>query len=792
MLTDALLACIWPWVLLLLPLYRAQIIKGEIPSCKVAEGPTWIAFLDINPRRPGHTLVVPKEEKQRLKDLSVVSRADLLDGVAEVERRLSVVFGTTDFQVNTHDGPMAGQEVPHVHIHVIPRSDGDGGQSMLAMWPKAPAIGSVQPDFGALGDLSKKLLAVPPAPPPGFIDSPFKTKTEYEAFTKLPAAEQPAALRAAATPEKRIRRALLSVSDKAGLTDLAQALHAHGVELLSTGGTAKAIRAAGLPCKDVSEFTGSPEIMDGRVKTLHPRVHGGILARELEGFDDPAQLAAIGGAPIDLVVVNLYPFKATVAKGAPYAECIENIDIGGPTMVRAAAKNHERVSIVVNASDYSTIINSLPVGPSLEARKLLALKAYSHTATYDTMIAEWLQGELLTGKEGVTTLKYGCNPQQKPASVRGLLSPQGPMPMPFDVLSGTPGYINLLDALNAWQLVKELSQATNLPAAASFKHVSPAGAAVYAPLDDEMLAVYEATGKQLSQTAIAYVRARQADPLCSFGDFIAISGVVDMSTANLIKIEVSDGIIAGGFEPGALEILKAKKGGKYIVLQADPSYEPPLEEERVVFGTTFRQTRAAEHISGSTLDNVVTADKNLTPEARRDLLVAQIAIKYTQSNSVGYAKDGQMVGVGAGQQSRVDCVKLAGRKVETWYLRQHPKVRALKFKASVKRQERINGRVRYIEGDMPPTEFEMWKQMFDTVPEMLTQSEKAEFLKGLTGVSLASDAFFPFRDSIDVASTRGVSYVVAAGGSVGDEEVIAAANQYKMIMAFSGLRLFHH
>ena len=590
----------------------------------------------------------------------------------------------------------------------------------------------------------------------------------------------------------RVRRALLSVSDKAGLVDLAKALHANGVELLSTGGTSKAIRAAGIPVKDVSEFTGSPEIMDGRVKTLHPRVHGGILMRELPGLLDASQLSQIGGAPIDLVVVNLYPFSATVAKGAPFDECIENIDIGGPTMVRAAAKNHARVSVVVNASDYEMVAKSLPYGPNEQQRKVLAHKAFSHTATYDTAIAEWMQESIGEGTMGATTLKYGCNPQQKPASVRGLLSPAGPLPMPFDVLSGVPGYINLLDALNAWQLVRELSQATGLPAAASFKHVSPAGAAVYAPIPDDMLSVYEAQGKELSKTCIAYLRSRQADPLCSFGDFVAISGVVDLSTANLLKIEVSDGIIAGGFEPEALEILRAKKGGKYIVLQADPAYEPPLEESRVVFGTTFRQCRAAEAVSAKTLDKVVTADKTLTEDAKRDLLVAQIAIKYTQSNSVGYAKDGQMVGVGAGQQSRVDCVKLAGRKVETWYMRQHPKVRGLKFKSTVKRQERINARVRYIEGDMPPTEKAQWLTNFEVEPEPLTMSDKAEFMATLTGVSLASDAFFPFRDSIDVASTRGVEFLVAAGGSVADDEVIAAADGYGMTMAFSGLRLFHH
>jgi phosphoribosylaminoimidazolecarboxamide formyltransferase/IMP cyclohydrolase len=376
--------------------------------------------------------------------------------------------------------------------------------------------------------------------------------------------------------------------------------------------------------------------------------------------------------------------------------------------------------------------------------------------------------------------------------VQGLISMQGPQPLPFDVLCGTPGYINLLDALNAWQLVKELAGVTGLPAAASFKHVSPAGAAVYAEIDDSMLEVYEAKGKTLSPIAIAYLRSRQADPLCSFGDFVAVSEVVDLATAQLLKIEVSDGIIAAGYEPEALEILKAKKGGKYIVLQADKQFEAPEMEERTVYGAKFKQRRALEPVGPETLSKVVTAKKELSEAAQRDLLVAQVAIKYTQSNSVGYAKDGQMVGVGAGQQSRVDCVKLAGRKVETWYLRQHPKVRAMKFKEGVKRQERINARVRFIEGDMTPTELEQWKTQFEEEPEPLTLSDKAEFMATLTGVSLASDAFFPFRDSIDVASTRGVQYLVAAGGSVADEEVVGAADGYGMTMAFSGLRLFHH
>jgi len=585
-------------------------------------------------------------------------------------------------------------------------------------------------------------------------------------------------------------RALLSVSDKTGLVDFCKVLAANNVTMLSTGGTAKAIREAGLPVTDVSEFTGSPEVMDGRVKTLHPRVHGGILMRGTDS--DLEQLKQLGGEPIDIVVVNLYPFSATVAKGAPFADCIENIDIGGPTMVRAAAKNHSRVTVVVEPSDYAEIAATLPAGPDEAMRAKLALKAFCHTATYDQAIAEWMQGQLGEGRTSVHTLKYGNNPQQKPASISGLISAQGPKPLPFDVVNGTPGYINLLDALNAWQLVRELSGVTGLPAAASFKHVSPAGAAVYAEIDDDMLEVYEAKGKELSKTCIAYLRSRQADPLCSFGDFVAVSEVVDVSTAQLLKIEVSDGIIAAGYEPEALAILKAKKGGKYIVLQADPAFEAPEMEERTVFGAKFKQRRALEPVSAETLSRVVTAKKELSDAAKRDLLVAQVAIKYTQSNSVGYAKDGQMVGVGAGQQSRVDCVKLAGRKVETWYLRQHPKVKAMKFKEGVKRQERINARVRYIEGDMTPTELTAWKAQFDEEPTPLTLSDKAEFMATLKGVSLASDAFFPFRDSIDVASAKGVEYLVAAGGSVADEEVIGAANEYGMTMAFSGLRLFHH
>merc|ERR1719352_1879322 len=385
-------------------------------------------------------------------------------------------------------------------------------------------------------------------------------------------------------------------------------------------------------------------------------------------------------------------------------------------------------------------------------------------------------------------LKYGCNPHQLPA---GLCAVNG-RGLPFEVLSGTPGYINLLDAVNAWQLVRELGQATGLPAAASFKHCSPAGAAIGVPLSVEEKAVYEVKGKELTPTATAYVRARNADPMCSYGDFVAISHEVDLATANIIKIEVSDGIIAPGFAEGAAEILQAKKGGKFIVLKADADFVPPEKEYRMVGGVGFVQKRNDALFDDTKLEKVVTAKKGLPDPAKKDLVLASIAIKYTQSNSVGYSKDGMMLGVGAGQQSRVDCVKLAGRKVATWRLRFHDKVRNLAFKEGVKRQDRVNARVRYIEGDMQDAELKVWQSNFNNPPEPLTEAERSAFLAELDGVAISSDAFFPFRDSIDHAQKLGVKYVAQPGGSVADDEVVGACDTYGMAMAFTGLRLFHH
>lgn len=386
-------------------------------------------------------------------------------------------------------------------------------------------------------------------------------------------------------------------------------------------------------------------------------------------------------------------------------------------------------------------------------------------------------------------LKYGCNPHQNPASIYSTENQS----LPFQVINGRPGYINLLDALNAWQLVKELDHVLNIPAATSFKHVSPAGAAIGTPLSETLQQVYGCVGKDLSPQAMAYIRARGADPMSSFGDFIALSQTVDVSTARIIKSAVSDGIIAPDYEPDALELLKAKKKGNYLILKADPNYTAPDMEFREIYGVGFGQKRNDLVINQENqFQKIPTDKKTIPPSVEQDLILAAITLKYTQSNSVGYALDGQMIGIGAGQQSRIDCTKLAGRKAENWFLRQHPKVLGLSFKKGVSLVNRTNARVCYIEGDMTPKEIEIWQQNFEEMPEPLTLSEKEAWLEKMAGVSIASDAFFPFRDNLDQASKRGVAYVLQPGGSVRDEDVIQAANEYGMVMAFSEIRLFHH
>lgn len=430
------------------------------------------------------------------------------------------------------------------------------------------------------------------------------------------------------------------------------------------------------------------------------------------------------------------------------------IDIGGPTMVRAAAKNCDSVAIITDPSQYAAVLAELKANDGTlckETRRNLAAAAFAHTARYDCAVAKYFAGQ--TG--GAVTemreyveefpLKYGVNPHQKPAALNSV----GTHGMPFNVLNGAPGYTNLMDALNSWQLVSELETALGLPAAASFKHVSPAGAAVGIELTDELRQSYDAVGKDLSLQAVAYLRARNADPMSSFGDFIAISGIVDVSTATLIKREVSDGVIAAGFEPAALEILKAKKGGKYLVLEANKDFVPPKDEYKEVYGVALSQKRNDAVITRDLMTKEVVTKEQIPDSAVRDLVIATIAVKYTQSNSVCYALDGQVIGVGAGQQSRVDCVKLAGRKVNTWHARRHPKVMALKFKSTTKRTDKVNARVAYINDDMTPPERKLWAALFEEVPAMLTAEERTSWAAELNNVALSSDAFFPFRDNID-------------------------------------------
>lgn len=385
------------------------------------------------------------------------------------------------------------------------------------------------------------------------------------------------------------------------------------------------------------------------------------------------------------------------------------------------------------------------------------------------------------------TLRYGCNPHQTPARIYMRSDA-----LPLTVLSGSPGYINLLDALNSWQLVRELRQATGLPAATSFKHVSPAGAALALPLSDTLKKAYFVEGLELSPLATAYARARGTDRVSSFGDWAAVSETVDVPTAKLLQREVSDGIIAPAYTPEALAILKAKRGGKYAVIQIDPAYEPGELETREVFGVTFEQKRNNLLLTTELLNHVVTRQKELPDAAKRDMLVALITLKYTQSNSICLAVDGQAIGVGAGQQSRIHCTRLAASKADTWYLRQHPSVLGLQFKQGLQRPERDNAIDQYLRDDLTPEEEAYWRESFSVVPERLSPQEKRDWLAGLSGVVLGSDAFIPFRDNIDRAAHSGVKYVVQPGGSVRDEDVIAACDAYGMAMAFSGIRLFHH
>ena len=387
-------------------------------------------------------------------------------------------------------------------------------------------------------------------------------------------------------------------------------------------------------------------------------------------------------------------------------------------------------------------------------------------------------------------LKYGCNPNQKPSKIYM----KNGKDLPIQVLNGRPGYINFLDAFNGWQLVSELKKATGLPAATSFKHVSPAGAAVGLPLDETLAKIYWVDDLgELSPLASAYARARGADRMSSFGDFISLSDVCDVDTAKLIKREVSDGVIAPGYEPEALEILKEKKKGNYNVIQIDPNYVPDPIEHKEVFGITFEQGRNELKIDNDFFSNIVTENKELTDQAKIDLAISMITLKYTQSNSVCFVKDGQAIGIGAGQQSRIHCTRLVGQKADNWWLRQSPQVMNLPFVDHIRRADRDNAIDLYIGEDyMDVLSDDAWPNIFKEKPEVFTREAKREWLDKLTGVALGSDAFFPFGDNIERAHKSGVTYIAQPGGSVRDDNVIDTCNKYNMVMSFTGIRLFHH
>lgn len=390
-------------------------------------------------------------------------------------------------------------------------------------------------------------------------------------------------------------------------------------------------------------------------------------------------------------------------------------------------------------------------------------------------------------KNSEIILKYGCNPYQNPARIYNKNKT-----MPFKILNGAPGYINFMDAFNSWQLVKELKQVSGLPAAASFKHVSPAGAAIGIPLNDILKKSYFVENIELSSIAAAYARARGADRMSSYGDWAAISDTVDLPTAMILSKSVSDGIIAPGYTDEALKLLLKKKRGRYCIVQMDWNYEPEKMETREIYGMVFEQKRNDVKIKQEMLDNIVTNNKNITEAAKLDMLVSMITLKYTQSNSVCFALNGQVIGVGAGQQSRIHCTRLAALKADIWYLRQHPAVLNLPFKKNISRPERDNVIDQYLRDDTTIMEMKGWNNVFEEIPDRLTKKEKAEWLSSLNGVTLGSDAFFPFRDNIDRASQSGVKYIVQPGGSLRDNTVIDACNEYNMVMVCSNLRLFHH
>lgn len=596
-----------------------------------------------------------------------------------------------------------------------------------------------------------------------------------------------------------MKKAIVSVSDKKDITNLVNNLILNDYEIITTGGTYKKLIERISPIYSskiikVEDFTNFPEILEGRVKTLHPKIYGGILFdKDNEKHKKDFTRTDLQLQKIDLVVVNLYPFSDVISKEVSEEEAIENIDIGGVTLLRAAAKNYKNVTVLTDPKDYFDFIKNIEtVEKDLEMRKYYASKAFELVTKYDECISSWFNPNLNYRKyEKVQDLKYGCNPYQKEATLCKKDT------CPIEVLYGTPGYINYLDAIHSWCLVTEAQEALKCTVAASFKHTTPAGVATCKyPISDKERLVYDLENFDLKDCSSgrAFIRARNCDPLSSFGDFIAISGIVDETTALLIRREVSDGIIAEDYTSKALEILRKKKMGKFIILRGDKNLNLGVKEYREIFGIVLSQRSNSEKITEEYLKNIVTKNTIMPQKKREDLILATITLKYTPSNSIVIANKSQVIGVGAGQQNRVDCVKIAGNKSFMFNFRFHPKVLDLmeRFKSNLTRQEKTNCIIKYISNDFTEEELVRWLTNFKDYKEIELLSDKDYLEKPAKGLSLSSDAFFPFRDNIDYAFRFGVDYILNPGGSISDHNVISACDEYNICMAISEKRLFLH
>ena len=620
-----------------------------------------------------------------------------------------------------------------------------------------------------------------------------------------------------------MKTAIVSVSDKTNIDMLGRFLKEYGYTILSTGGTASVLKNAGLEVTEISDYTGMPEILNGRVKTLHPKIYGGIL-NITENPEHQTEIQKHNITNIDLVVVNLYPFQSKPS--------IENIDIGGVTLLRAAAKNYKDVTVLTDPSQYndfmeftSKCISGLEYDVERDFdevflelyRKKLAKIAFTVTSKYDTLIKEWFSesdSDNNTTKSGNSDkstdksiddlylqeyyekfrdLKYGCNPHQTEAALYIRKNSDTVSASPFKVLNGDLGYINTLDALNSWKLVSEIKEATGLPAATSFKHVSPAGVAFGTePNQSEckFLGISSDKVKKYSPIAIAYIRARNCDPKSSFGDFIAVNEKVDITLANYVKSCVTDGIIAPDYTEEALEILQRKKSGKYVILQGN-RIEKSKYDYREYGGFLMKQTANNHIYTEGEFTNIATKNTDVSSVAIRDMIMSMITMKYTQSNSVGYAFNGQMIGIAAGQQSRIDCTIMARHKAEIWFLRQHPhiyKYIAEHLDSKMKRQDKINAVIQYIDNlHMEQTEIKNFVRFF------LENNDNADIsYNNKHHLILASDGFFPFSDSVQEGNKINITHIVQPGGSVADQSVVDACDTENICMINTGVRAFHH